>query len=199
MTHYVYDETKLIADLAGLGEPARTAFAAACAERLLLLYARFHTETGQGDPKKVSQALERLWADLAGDPMSADELSAEIEALMALVPSDEDDNWTDLSPYAQNAVTAATYALESRRAEQPQLPAWSARQAYEAIDYFVTNSENVDFNSPGIEEHVLRHPLVQAELARQQRDLSDLRKADSPFASLFNLIRERSRAETISF
>jgi hypothetical protein len=131
--------------------------------------------------------------------MAPDELAVRIEELKALVPSDEDDSWTDMSPYAQNTIAAVVYALESRLTGQPQAAAWAARQTYEALDYFVTNSENVDLNAPGVEESVLRHPLVQLELARQQRDLSDLRNADGPSVSLFNSIRERSRSERISF
>ena len=49
------------------------------------------------------------------------------------------------------------------------------------------------------EDQILAHPAVQAELARQDRDLQELMGAGSETAKLVALLGERARAEAAVF
>jgi uncharacterized protein YjaG (DUF416 family) len=166
-----FDEPVLRGQLERLPREHRAAFAAACAERLFPGYVRFSHETGR-DPKTLRAALDALWDDLTGRPLSEHELRATVEKCRALVPSEEEESADD-QPYAEDAVVALVYALEARMKQSSQEAAWSARRAYEALDHFVM------FDDSGVvvtanEQRLLEHPLVQAELARQKVDLDEL-------------------------
>lgn len=83
---------------------------------------------------------------------------------------------------------------------EPQEAAWAARVAYEALDNFVINSEDVDMTMPGAELRVLAHPLVQAELARQLRDIEDLKLHGSePMQTALARVRSRATADANHF
>lgn len=95
---------------------------------------------------------------------------------------------------------SVAYALRARLSGDAQEVAWSARVAYEALDHFVINRENVDTNIPGEEQRVLSHPLVQAEFARQRRDLDELLCTPPHQVKLtINRVRDRARVEAAEF
>jgi hypothetical protein len=52
-----------------------------------------------------------------------------------LVPHDDDDSWSELSPLAQNAAAAVTYALRAWLSADAQDGVWAARQVYELADF----------------------------------------------------------------
>ena len=173
MTTLRFDEPVLRGQLDRLPREHRAAFAASCAERLFSAYVRFSCEAGRADPKTLRAALDALWDDLTGKPLSELELRAMVKTCRALVPSEEDEP-SDKQPCAEDAVVALVYALEARVKQGSQEAAWSAQRAYEALDHFVM------FDDSGVtvtanEQRLLEHPLVQAELIRQKRDLEELR------------------------
>jgi hypothetical protein len=94
---------------------------------------------------------------------------------------------------------SVVYALRAKLAGEAQEATWAARVAYEALDNFVINTEHIDTNKSGEEQHVLAHPLVQAELARQQRDLDELRGGMQDPALLIRRLRDRAQAEAAIF
>ena len=189
-----FDEAALVRQLADLTVPRRVAFAAACAERLFPMYVHFHKENDTGDPASVERALSRLWSDLEGEEMGEKELRGFVNDLEALVP-EEDESWTESAAYAQNAVAAVAYAFRCRIEGDEQEAAWAARQAYEAIDFHIVNKEDVDIDAPEAEETLRTHPLIQAELERQARDLGALQAQQSDLAEL----RKRAQAEAGRF
>jgi hypothetical protein len=87
------------------------------------------------------------------------------------------------------------YAYRCRQNEEAQEAAWAARHAYEAIDNWVINREDIDISERGAEQRVLSHPLVQAELARQRRDLEELLGVRDEGAVADALVRLRDRAK----
>ncbi|HWF03645.1 MAG TPA: hypothetical protein VHA06_08165 [Candidatus Angelobacter sp.] len=72
---------------------------------------------------------------------------------------------------------------------------YTAQRAYEALDNFVINTENIDTNIPGEEARVLAHPLIQAEFGRQLRDLDELQRGVITVQEL----QERSKREAAEF
>ncbi|MCC6334914.1 MAG: hypothetical protein IT380_13135 [Myxococcales bacterium] len=126
----------------------------------------------------------------------------QIETLMSLVPQEDSINgpWTQDATNAQNAGMAAIYALRTKLLGDPQEAAWAARVAYEALDNFVINSEDIDRNVRGAELRVLAHPLVQAELARQLSDIQDLKMhASEPVPTAVARVRTRATSDANRF
>lgn len=195
-----FDESKLIARLERLPAPLRVTFAAACAERQMPAYRRFEAQDGREAPDALECALKAVWTDpsLVQD---REEFEQRIEELMALIPQEEgfQYRWTQEVTNAQNAGMSALYALRAMLAGEAQEAVWAARVAYEALDNFVINSENIDTNKPGEEQRVIAHPLVQAELARQHRDLDELAAGKQDPAELIAGLRDRAIAEAAIF
>jgi uncharacterized protein YjaG (DUF416 family) len=198
MAAHRFDEPELKAQLDRLPREHRAAFAAACAERLFPAYKRFARDAGQADPERLRTALDRLWNDLMGEPQTEQEVRASAKTCLALVPSEEDEP-TDAQPYAEDAVAALVYALEARASARSQEAAWSARRAFEALHQFVM------FDDSGVvvtanEQRLLEHPLVQAELARQHRDMDELLTAkERGLQEVTARIRDRAMKEAATF
>jgi uncharacterized protein YjaG (DUF416 family) len=194
-----FEESQLGAQLDRLPQQLRAAFAAACAERVFPAYVRYSQESGRGDPETLRAALSRLWDDLTGDPVSEQELNANAKRCLALAPKEDVDPWVDSLPGAQDAVITLVHALEASWKVGSQEAVWSARCAYDAIDRFVR------FDDSGMvvtanEQRLLEHPLVQAELVRQRRDLDELLGVrDVDVKESAARLRHRAREESTTF
>jgi uncharacterized protein YjaG (DUF416 family) len=173
-----FNERVLVEVLDRLRSPLRVVFAAASAERLLPAYASFSRRTGRGDATALAAVLERLWLDLQGNRMDARQLQDNVDVSMSLIPEEDAGPWVPEQAWAEDAAAAVAYALRCRQNGQSQEAAWAARRAYEAVDHFVVDQEGIDINRAGAEGQVLAHPLLQAELLRQRRDLDELLSAD---------------------
>jgi uncharacterized protein YjaG (DUF416 family) len=169
-----FDEAKLAQELNRLSVKLRVVFAASCAQRLLPAYRVYCAHSGRGDSPTLEGLLTRLWCDLEGRPMSANEIRGAIETCMHLIPREDDEPWVDGQAGAEDAASAVAYALRCRETHERQEAAWAARCAYEALDHFVINRENIDTNLAGAESRIVAHPLIQAELRRQRQDLDYL-------------------------
>jgi hypothetical protein len=186
------DEKRLVRRLANLTISNRTAFAAACAERLRPRLAEHNNKTGIGDPAVLEKALSLLWADLISEKgLSKTDLR---ELIVECETQYLDDNicWIDESNYVEDAVASAQYALQCRGSSDAQAAAWAARCVYETLDRYVVICHDFDFNVPKDMKSALEHPLVQAELHRQQRDLAELETSTASF----EVIRDRARTES---
>jgi uncharacterized protein YjaG (DUF416 family) len=170
----LFDEPQIVRSLERLSLELRVAFAASCAERVFSAYDSYSNRTGRGKPAALRSILNRLWNDLVGDRMTEGEVHATIKACEELHPREEDRPWMPEKDYAEDAVAAAAYALRCRENGSAQEAAWAARRAYEAVDSYVMGRDNPDLETVEGETQVLTDPLVQAELARQRRDLDEL-------------------------
>jgi len=188
-----FDERALAASLDRLSQQHRIAFAAACAERLMPAYELFAQRSGRGDPKTLAKILARLWDDLAGAEMTEAELQSNIDGCMKLIPQEDEEVWVPEQAAAEDAGAALAYSLRCRQNGRSREAAWSAGRSYEALDHYVIVTEEIDVNSQGAEARILAHPLVQAELGRQQRDLQELSSSDDPRAAAARL---QARAKT---
>ena len=191
----IYDEADLAKQLGRLSVTLRPAFAAACAQRVAQASSTYAVRSNkEGDSEALNQIFAAFWNDLNGHPMSDSELEGQIEASRALIPEDEDE-WILEQGAAEDAAAALTYALRCRRNGSVQEAIWAARRTYDALDQFIINHENIDTNVRGGEERVLNHPLMQAELSRQARDLDDLHEGKITIEQL----HQRSIAEGADF
>ncbi len=197
-----FDEASLVAELRHLPVAFRVIFATACAERLMPAYRLFHTQSGAGDPVAMSRALEDLWSNPVLPEVHEEIYEQQLEKIMGLIPRDDEigASLTEKATYAQESGMSLAYALSARLTGEPQEAAWAARVAYEALDNFVINREDIDTNKPGGEQKVISHPIVQTELGRQRRDLEQL--LDSSGQNVQEIafrFRDRARAEAGSF
>lgn len=196
-----YNEHELLLALEGLPAHLRVAFAALCAERLMPAYLTFSRKTGRGKPRVLVANLERLWRDIEGSEIAAEEIVMKTNESMALVPDEDDSPWVEEQACAEDAAAALAYAFRTRHTGRSQEAVWAARRAYEALARYASNREHIDMDKPCAEEVVASHPLVQAELARQRRDLDDLAMAagtgdlDAKLAAL----RERAKLDADRF
>jgi uncharacterized protein YjaG (DUF416 family) len=195
-----FSRTQLIRKLDRLPLPLRLIFAAACAERLFPAYVTASNLTGKGDPEMLARLLARLWEDIAGDPMAESEVQASISAGMNLIPEDYHEPWFVEQASAEDASIAVVYALTCRQSGDSKDAMWSAEHVYNALDHFLINRENIDLNAPEAESRLQARPLIQAELARQRRDVDELLgDVDADVQQIAVKFRERAKAEAKIF
>jgi uncharacterized protein YjaG (DUF416 family) len=139
MTHTSpsYDEEHIIAELATWPRDRRVAFACAAVERLIAVYEWFTAVADQGDPAALRSALDLAWSIAASHSAPTTAIDEARDVAESLVPDDQDDNWTILSPLAQNAAAGVAYALRAWLVDDPREAMWAARQLHEAADYLV--------------------------------------------------------------
>lgn len=170
-----FDQNTLRARIARLSPKARAEFALACAERLLPQYRRYREQTGQGAPDLLADALAA-----ARDRLTKEDAGVDLEPLAerceTLVPVEDDPAWTSLSGLAQNAASAAVYAIRGVASGSIDDAMWAGVQGYEAADLIATNQLDVDFNEPGIEDRIMAEDVVQKELVAQDELLSRLER-----------------------
>jgi hypothetical protein len=168
---------------------------------MLPIYRWFHKRTGLGDPSALEAALAHLWADLGG--VLSKGLEHQRDAAEALAPSEADeDAWVTESALAQNAAAAVAYAIKCRLTGNAQYAVWAARQIYEALDYWITLRNDVDWSGGDAEkraraeEEIVADDLIQAELYRQKRDLEILRRpVDGEVSAIALRMRGAARSE----
>ena len=184
-----YDEPKILDELGALPNFARVAFAAACAERQMADYARVATNLDTF--KSVASALDCIWNELLGVPTRDETLTRHLSECMSALPQPE-------SPEGQDtdAITSTAYAIRARLTGVIQEAAWAARHAFDNLYFYLTDPIPSKEFTPEAEQRVLAHPLIQAELQRQRRDLSDLTELVRDKGNLIStILRLRARAK----
>lgn len=189
-----FDEAALTRRLAGLARPGPAAFAAACAQRLAGGYERYAAESGTGEPATLAAALTTLWEALAEPPASGT-LADVADRLLELVP-DTLDEWSIAAQYAEDAVAATVYALRCADSGDAGDAVLAAARAYESVDAILLYEYDLDFATAEQRVRLLEHPLTQAELARQERDLEDLAGA-ADVRAVVPRLREQAWAEPL--
>lgn len=167
----------------------RGAFAAACAERLLPLYAEYVRRGGAGDEALVRAALATLWDELAGIPATAD-LEAIADDLETRVPDPDDGH--EFSGYAEACVSAVVYAIRTYANEDPECLRWAAEMPVQAIDDRLL--ELADWDTSRVDHVGGPHPAILRERRRQARDIEDLAEAEAAGDLGPALVELRARA-----
>lgn len=185
-----YDEANLVGTLATLRATERVAFAAACAERLFPAYLAFCQRTERDDHADVRSILDHVWDVLVSEGKEVDWLPADLEGSAGILLGEDRESWSVDQAYADDAAAAVVYTLRALRGGNPQEAGWAARRAYEAVDHYVAYTLGLED-----ENEILNHPLVQAELARQERDLDELRTRGSGMREVVIRLRDRARSE----
>lgn len=183
-----YDEELLKLRLEPLSRTAKTAFAAACAQRLMPLYDRYARQVGDSSlQQRLAVIVSAAWAAASGRDVDASRLEGDAESM---VPDEDNEGWTAGRAYAGNAAAAAAYALRAWLTDDPQEAVWAARQLFDAAElaYFQVNPGG-SFVTKEEDRASLASPVVQAAISAIQRDLDAIEKA-TPWVDI------RERAET---
>ncbi|RIQ11446.1 DUF416 family protein [Jiangella rhizosphaerae] len=185
-----YDEADIKARLSRLDRAGRTAFAAACAERMWPLFTRCVEATGMGDVTALRTVLDDLWRAAGGEDVG--DLSLAQATAEQMIPID-DGAWTLEVGYGQYATAAVAYAVRAWLTDDPQEATWAARQIHEAADHAALCARpDLQLNVPGTERLLLESPMVQTALAGLATDLATV---ESPSAAGQDDLRTRARDE----
>jgi hypothetical protein len=169
-----FDEEALRRCLQRLAVWQRLAFLALIDTRMLSNYERFSTETGFGDVSVLRTAIDAAWTRVESGKLPND-LIALREACDRQAPNTEEFR----SPYtsaALDAANAAAITLAALENPDESLVVEVASLSRDSVDIFVQSDINLDPNTSGFEEAILRHHLMQRELRNQREDLEALIK-----------------------
>ena len=200
-----HDRQADIAKLEQLPVPLRVAFALLVASRMFPAYEQLHQHTGQGDPATVAGLVDRLWQDVQGDPMRDEELDSVLAGFEELIPFDELGLGGEIRSTAEEAASAVGYALRTRQSGEAQEASWAGACAFDTLYGRVVDVRGKLLRRPEDELDFEEDPAIQAELARQQRDLDDLARLAATAPPLTELrsqlaeLRARSSAESAAF
>jgi uncharacterized protein YjaG (DUF416 family) len=176
----------------------RAAFALACAQRALPLYLAYAPRFPHGDAPFANSAVSQIWSSLeVGQqiaPPVAERMIAMTDAALPphIAPSAPMMHW-----YAEAAMIALAHALRC------QLPGDRTRDALASgsqlrhlLTIHIETRDKLDYNIDADRERLDNDPLMQAELSRQQADLSllvgGLRQAET-----IRHLRERAEREPV--
>lgn len=190
-----FDRESMKRRLDGMSNRSRTAFALACAERLMPLYHAFSERNAHSRWSYLRSMADNLWSQLRTDTvMPNDEFLKEYPSL---APGDDwpTSEFTLLNPLAENAVLALGAAWKCHLEKDSGSACFSAGHAYEAVDYLAQHADGLDYRDIGGEDAILKTHVVQNELSRQIDDLSMLENAseqDSQYLDIIDLMRNQA-------
>ena len=191
-----FDRSKLLNDLAGLPTPLQTAFAAACAQRLLVNYVAYAEDGARNaDPAAVSNALETLWGMIENNRFDDALLAKQYDVCVSLLP-DYKREYIQGQEEAEDAVLSIAYAIRMRVDADADFAVSAAEKAYDSLDHYLTEHHAIDISAPGARQKIDAYPLMQLEFRRQQADLAELHSAPKNAGSERAIIsRMRRRAK----
>lgn len=194
-----FDQKLLLADIERLPVPFRVLFAAVSAERQFPQYTGYSL-TRKEDAEALRAILNRLWHDLEAEPMGKQKLQQCITLTESLILDENELPFVGEREWAGNAVVALYHALRCRRSGEAKEAMWSALRATDGILHFTRGQKKYPRMVPGEFDKMMSHPLIQAEMRRQRRDLDELLAADEKdVAQIAERMRERAKDESEIF
>jgi uncharacterized protein YjaG (DUF416 family) len=180
--------------LSSLPRRLRTAFAAACAQRLMPGYTRFASGSLNANPQQAAKILGELWNDIQKGSSDPNKLKRDVETCETLIPN-PDLGYFDGFEYVEDAMCSLAYAIESELKGGVEEAVWAAERGPESLFHFVQCLVgHAESRADGV--RIDSHPLMQAELRRQEADLADLQlAAKNPGSEPAIIARIRRRAE----
>ena len=197
MTVLQFSHDDLSKKLSSLPRRLRTAFAAACAQRLMPGYIRSASRNSNANPQQMIKILDELWNDIRGGSPDRSKLNRDVESCAALIP-DYDVSYFDGTEYAEDAICSLIYVIESELKGEAEKPAWAADRAHESLFHFVESLVGHAETRADL-ARIDPHPLIQTELRRQAADFVDLESAaKNPGSEPAIIARIRRRAQADS-
>lgn len=168
-----YDRDASRTALARLTSAQRQRFVAAIAQEMLGAWRRCEELTGLPGGNVLESVVLRLW-DAVQSGLATP--SDDFERAAALVPDEDRPNWRFGFAYAQNAASCVAYAAEAVALDSVESAVWAGYQLYALADHVaLVEMPDLVLNTPGAEEAVLSHPLVQKALSTLDQRLIQAR------------------------
>ena len=187
-----FDPESLRLQLEKLPPRHRTAFAAACCERLLPNYAAFAREVRWGEPETLRAALDHMWRVLDGGSFDRGEVNRLVEKCDSVIPDTEDFDTSSVSA-ALDAGTAVVEALRSLLDGDTQRVVDVASFCRDTVDMYIQDRDRLDYNSdPLFETKIAQDPLMKRELARQAAVLLELANNPTLEGAFLKQLRDES-------
>ena len=176
-----YDEPALVVRLAALPRRAQAVFAAACASRLFSACEAYAAIAPEWDLHAARSCEQALWLELEAAEPRAERLTELQISCRALIPADAAGQSIWESGAAEDAMAALTYAARAATVGSGADAGWAARRAWEATYGKARQRMGLRPPRPSDANHraIVGSPIVQRELARQQRDLAELEATPS--------------------
>ena len=173
---------RLQTELGSLPYRSQLTFGASCCERAYPNYVVFSRLANWGDADHIRRAIDAVWRISVETGGQAD-LACLEEACKSVTPDLEDFSAPDIDVYAaaaQEAAFMATLLVELAKDKNPSYAARIASLARDTIDMYVQVVESLDPTDPDLETKIECHPLMLAELNKQQEDLTMLKTMQEP-------------------
>ena len=181
-----FDRRALLQQISAVSPVRRLIVSASCAERLIPFYEQFWVKHGAG-PSLYRKSLNMIWNYLEHGVDQERKYIEEVRAAAFKNVPDEDELPPEVN-YAQDAAIAVTRAIDVWLTGDPNWVAACLELCYDVVDNFVMNRLAPDGAILAEDEvAVLRHPIVQAELARQQRFFSRMQPRGRREPSCFGM------------
>lgn len=195
---YRFDKKQLANQLSPLAANARAMVALGCAVRMSSLYEVLSSTTKIGDAGTLSRVQATAVRAFSGAAIGSHGLKGLIDACEKLV-LDARSIEPSLLP-EERAVLATISALRSALSNSTSDAIDAAAEAHTLTVEYALDVMNVAVikNSKVIDQ-AESHPAVQAELSRQQRDITDVAAAGAGLDELSSLMFERAKVEAQSF
>lgn len=189
-----FSEKRTLEALCKLEPHQQIAFGASCCERMLPNYETFAREVGWRDARPLRNALDVAWDACASQYLPEAVLRELLSRCDDCAPDSAD--FTSLyTSSAQDAVFAICslldFLLEGDVNRIVSIPRFST----DSVDLIVQEREAMDPRDPLRESRILGHPLMQQELARQQRDLEDASRIRRGDRAALLALRARAQGE----
>jgi uncharacterized protein len=177
--------------LQSLGHAKNLAFAASCCARALPNYGAFSRAENWGDPRLLADGLESVWlsATTTSSPSFRHETSSLVKAVDLVTPNTENFK-SPLTSAALDAATSIAEALEYSIDGQHSRLVTISSLSRDTIDLFIQRRDDFAFPSrERLQPKVDSHPLMLAELRKQQLDVETLEAAGKPDAEFWTKFR----------
>jgi hypothetical protein len=160
-------------------------------------YTRFASKNFKPNPQQAAKILNELWNDIENGSSDPSKLKRGVEICETLIPND-DVSYFDGYEYVEDAMVSLVYAVESELKEGTEEAVWAAEKARASLFRFVERLVGYAESRADM-ARIDAHPLMQAELRRQEADLADLQSAARhPGNEPAIIARIRRRAEADS-
>jgi hypothetical protein len=138
--------------------------------------------------------LNELWNDIENDSSDVGKLKKDVELCETLIPT-PDIGYFDGYEYVEDAMFSLVYAVESELKGGVEEAVSAAGEGPESLFRFVESLVGYAESREDM-ARIDAHPLMQAELLRQEADLADLQSAaKNPGSEPAIIARIRRRAQ----
>ena len=173
---------------------AQLACGVACAERALPEYLTFCSQANWAGPAPLRSAIDLGWQYCATGVFAGNPRAILDECEQCIPDLDE---FEELSAsFAQNVATAVCALLDCYIDADIGRLAKVFELSLDSADLYVQESLGLNPRDPRLEERILEHQIMQQELGRQRRDLTEA-AAKTTNPELSAILHSRAKSERL--